>query len=1106
MQSNNKFEELWNRAMLACLVLTIFVCWFKDVAAQTPSPYQITTPPAIDQQRLVFCLRSPNPTVVEQLGQWARESRATVSRKFPKHQAPEQATINGYPTADLSLIYEVYWPSKQPLKHLENDLQLLRNLPAIAWAEPLYAHELFRLPNDPHANPNTGGQANYLSLIRAYDAWNITSGDTSVKIGIVDSGLDIANEDLTNKIALNLADPINGFDDDGNGLIDDLYGWNFFDNNNNLSIAQASNGHGQTVASISSAQGNNARGMAGVAFGSPFVPVVVFGPNNSSRDAYAGIVYAADRGCKVINLSWGRQNNNPSEYERTIIRYAAINKNATLVAAAGNTPAELDFLPASYDHVLSVAYTDYNSNLDPNATWSTFVDLSAPGANIWSINATGGYSAGASGSSFAAPMVAAACALVRTAHPFLNAQQAAELVRVNTDDNRFSSVNQNRFDKVGSGRLNVAQAVARTRNIAMRLENIVATNRRGSPLLANGDTVELRFQLRNFLSTVLGGQVSVSVTSGNASVISGGSWTFGALASMATAHNAQLPLRIRLGNNGVNQKVYLQFRFTASGYTDFQSHQLVVNQSFLHIGSERFSNTYGDNGRISYVDIPNTIGAGIRLDNQLLAGTGGLVVAATPTRVPNSVMDTTGKDAHFLNTQRWRITEETPTYLQASQVMTDSLFGRNRPGLRISQQLRVYKQVPANRAHVLELEVSNTGSQNWDSLSVALLMDWNLQNWRRNRTDYDTMTRTAYAFSLPAGIFTETPVAGIRVLGGGDPQVFASDLTNTVTGTNVNFNGGFSLADKFRCASRGLLRTQAGWSLSTGNDIASLVGAKIRGLAPGQRKRVALAIGAGYSLQELNSALSTAAALYTQGRVGPMPQIASQTICYGSEVNLAPANGQIFKFYDRPSLSTPIAEGRFLHLRGVRGPRTVWITNADSLFESAPTVVNINVAGPEADFEMVPPMLILSQGNNVTFQNRSRQADRYLWDFGNGQTSTAVNPVVTYTVPGVYNVKLQSWSNASACTDSLVLPLRVWATTNLATGLNSKLTVRHSATSWQWDVPCPYQLLNAAGALVTHGSAANLSHAGLPKGVYFLHLSPVAGANFQPHRYKVVVP
>lgn len=1024
---------------------------------------------------------------------FAAETGLIVSRKYPNHQAPKQAVNEyGQALADLSTIYEV--KHHGDAQEQEALIKLTKRVVGVHWAEPLYKHELLYVPNDPLANPATTGQANYLNLIKAYDAWNVGRGDTSIKIGIVDSGLDVFQEDLRNKIAYNQADPINGLDDDGNGLVDDFFGWNFFDNNRNLGIAVNSNGHGQTVASIAAAEANNQRGLAGIAFNCRFVPVVVFGPGNASGDTYAGIVYAADRGCQVINLSWGRNRNNQSEYERMIIRYATINKNASVVAAAGNTNAELDFLPASYEFVTSVAYTDYSDNLDPNATVSTFVDMTAPGGNVWSINATGGYSNSASGSSFAAPMVAAGMALLKAQYPFYNAQQIAELCRVNADDNRFLNTNRGRFDRMGYGRLNLLNAIARTKSVAMRLSNIRISARNSGNLALANDTLEIRFDLTNYLNPVLNGRVEVAVTSGNATVTQG-FWTFNALASMGSLTNDLAPLRLIVPSSAFNQIVRLQFRLTSTNYSDFQNFKFVANPDYADLGNDRISTTYASNGRISYADVLNTAGRSHRLDGKLTLGAGGLVLAVTDRQVPNNIIDTAGKDNHFAVRERLRWQTRNTSQDQWTSLFNDSLYGLTRPRIAIRQVITGLKTAPANRCQLLEYELFNQSNQTYDSVSLGVFTDWDLNNTRQNVAAYDTANKIGYVYAHPntnTTVWGNRQFAGVQVIGGGEPQFFASDLDITVQGTNVNFNTGFSLANKFRCITRGLLRTEAGMTRSGGNDVATLTGIKIRNFRPGERRKVAFAIGSGYSLSDLRTTFSAAKLTYSQGKMGQIPQVSNVTVCAGSDVYIVPRNGVNFGFYDRAALTTPLATGRFLLLRDVRQTTTIYVTNQDSVYESAAVPVTITVTGPQANFRMTPSQLDLRFGNTVNFTNTSVGATSYQWSFGNGNTSSLTSLSQQYSQPGYYPVRLIARSNTSPCVDTLTLQLYVFdGTTNLAERKETALKCWPNPTKdfLNLDQVAAYAVYNLMGHCLASGRGTKIDLREYAKGLYLVQLN-----------------
>ncbi|WP_460504084.1 S8 family serine peptidase, partial [Hymenobacter agri] len=288
---------------------------------------------------------------------------------------------------------------------------------AVEYVEPLYIRQPQYQPNDPLADSTltslTASQY-YLKQVKAYRAWDITRGDSSIVIGITDGGVRLTHLDLAPQIKHNYADPINGIDDDRDGYVDNFTGWDLANNDNDpgydINIV-----HGTLVAGVSSARADNGLGLAGLGNRCRFLPLNIY--PNTPTGTFAGIeavVYAADHGCQVINMSWGGPGGF-SQFEQDAMTYAAVNRNAVLIGAAGNTNADLDFYPASYQHVVSVSGVDNNDVKVGSATFSHRVDLTAPGVSILTTYgyhlANGGgpadndYTA-VGGTSFAAPLVA----------------------------------------------------------------------------------------------------------------------------------------------------------------------------------------------------------------------------------------------------------------------------------------------------------------------------------------------------------------------------------------------------------------------------------------------------------------------------------------------------------------------------------------------------------------------------------------------------------------------------------------------------------------------------------------------------------------------------
>jgi hypothetical protein len=254
--------------------------------------------------------------------------------------------------------------------------------------------------------------------INAPEAWDVTTGDPNFAIAILDSGVQYSHPDLSANIWANPGEIAgNGIDDDGNGYVDDVRGWDFYSNDNNPDDAD---GHGTHTAGTVGAVGNNGAGVTGVNWRCKLVPLRFLGPNGGYiSDAIEAVQYCTTKGIKVSNNSWGGGGYSQSMYDAIA---ASRNVGHVFVAAAGNAGTNNDsspFYPASYgvDNVISVAATD---NDDRRASFSNYgattVDLGAPGVMIASTYRGSGY-VYMDGTSMASPHVAGVVALVYGQNP-----------------------------------------------------------------------------------------------------------------------------------------------------------------------------------------------------------------------------------------------------------------------------------------------------------------------------------------------------------------------------------------------------------------------------------------------------------------------------------------------------------------------------------------------------------------------------------------------------------------------------------------------------------------------------------------------------------------
>jgi subtilisin family serine protease len=323
----------------------------------------------------------------------------------------------------------------------------LQDRGAFRVAMPNYLLRLcITIPNDPYALPEQWYiQSPADADVDLPEAWDVERGDTSIVIGIADTGVDLGHPDLVDKIWTNPGEiPDNGVDDDGNGYVDDVHGWDFGDNDNDpnpeplmdpdLGIDIAF--HGTFVAGIAAASTNDGIGMAGAAWRCRIMPLKLSdAAGNITVESLAGaFLYAAQQRAAVLNLSLG-QYAEPGlpELFQALVDHAD-SAGVVCVAAAGNDADSARFYPAACERVIAVGATDQGNLRTSFSNWGPWIDVSAPGTSMLSAinrnytidevsqifymylfgwDGENPYMYG-DGTSFACPLVSGTCGLVRS--------------------------------------------------------------------------------------------------------------------------------------------------------------------------------------------------------------------------------------------------------------------------------------------------------------------------------------------------------------------------------------------------------------------------------------------------------------------------------------------------------------------------------------------------------------------------------------------------------------------------------------------------------------------------------------------------------------------
>ncbi len=293
-------------------------------------------------------------------------------------------------------------------------VQRLASLGYVQYAEPDYTVHAAVIPNDPLWGDLWG-----MTNIKAPQAWDTFTGDANFVVADIDTGVDRNHPDLAANMWTNPGEIAgNGIDDDGNGYIDDIHGWDWAYNDNNPSDV---NGHGSHTSGTIGAVGNNGVGVVGVNWNVKIMALKFLNDSGSgsTSNAIAALNYAVNKGVKVSNNSWGGGGYSQALYDAI---ENAKSVGHLFIAAAGNNGTNNDtspFYPASYnnDNLISVAAIDIN---DAKASFSNYgattVDLGAPGVSIVSTTPNSSYSS-YSGTSMATPHVAGAVAMVYALNP-----------------------------------------------------------------------------------------------------------------------------------------------------------------------------------------------------------------------------------------------------------------------------------------------------------------------------------------------------------------------------------------------------------------------------------------------------------------------------------------------------------------------------------------------------------------------------------------------------------------------------------------------------------------------------------------------------------------
>lgn len=747
----------------------------------------------------------------------------SIWQKFPKSGIPEGINMQSdLPYTDLTLIFEIHYHGKTPVNQAVN---LIHSLGFTAYANPHPIAFMMYTPDDTQLSSQY-----YLTNIRAFEGWGIYKGDSSVVIGITDTGYEFAHPDLVNAVAYNMNDTIDGIDNDNDGFVDNYKGWDLGSGDNNPQYDAT--GHGIHVSGIAGASVDNTFGIAGVGFNSLLLPVKVDNQYGNLIMTYESIVYAADHGCRVINCSWGSPYS-PGSYGQDIVNYASFNRNALVVAAAGNSNNEVFFYPASYTYTLNVAGTNAADNKWPGSSYYYGVDISAPGELLYSAWAGSGFTT-SSGTSMASPCVAGCAAIVSAYFPHLNMLQIAERLRTTADIIDTIPANASYHFKLGKGRVNLFRALTDSFSPAVRMiDHSIEDN--NNQIFVAGDTISVIGSFINYLSPCDSLVLRMECLSTGVTMIDS-VVSVGALDSLIVYSNTSSPFKFVLGSQ-ITPSTQLKFLIHIIDHQSFSWDYITfsVNNDFIDIDTNNIRATITSKSNIGYNDMNVFIqGSGFRYKNSAsLFFTSGLMVGNSTQRVSDNLV---GFSVPYDNdfTTIGVIERILPPYFSDFDLYCEfcDTTTSNPLNIKVLQSTHAWDSNEDADYIIVQYRIINIDTVSINGLHVGFYADWDLKYNDQNRSKFDAPHKMGYTFAIDSSLYT-----GIQLLTPGIANYYAFD--NDGMNSSISLTDGFTGNEKYVSLTNN--RLMAGDD-TFGNDVSGLLSSGPFNLLPSDTITVAFAL------------------------------------------------------------------------------------------------------------------------------------------------------------------------------------------------------------------------------------------------------------------------
>jgi len=642
-------------------------------------------------------------------------------------------------------------------------LRFFQESPQISWAEPRFIRHTCgpRLWNKTHPADHLDGPPNdpfyplqwSLTRVQAEAGWDLSQGNSDLIIAICDLGTDFTHPDLAPQQWVNSEELAGraGIDDDGNGFVDDFYGYDWVDLDGDPA-PENGDSHGTHVGGIAGAARNNNIGISGLA-GNCRLMGVRCGTGTTVPYGFEGIYYAVQSGARIINCSWS--GTSFSNYENEIIAYAR-DRGAIIVAAAGNESETVNHYPASYDGVVGVAATGVSDFAADFTNYGPWVDISAPGVDIFSTLPQNQYGY-ASGTSMACPLVAGALALVWSRWPEHSGAQIASRLIASADP--IDIRNNALAEQLGLGRLNVYRALADTLP-GIRLERIAWQETAGDMdgRVEPRERALLTASVWNDLAPAQSVTGHLEFATSHARLLRDAS-PYGDLPTGGPYVNTSPFFEFEMltdAQNGLVIPIALEWTDATGRILARTTYHLQADSQTTTLANGALALGVGENGCFGFYDyIQNyQVGVGLQeLDAPLNYLWHGSVLVGTHGVVSDNCFgntDATRFDFLALPESTAWVGPSTRADLEARASFRDS--GSQSPlFVDVHANVLAFYGFQANHLFILEFTAVNRSVNAYEDAYLGLFLDWDIPNWGMNTGGFDITDDLAYAHSMLPG-------------------------------------------------------------------------------------------------------------------------------------------------------------------------------------------------------------------------------------------------------------------------------------------------------------------------------------------------------------------